>query len=401
MPTLHDLHEVFAELEARAPQRPSRAPGCSPRPSRSRSKVGVVLAAATVVAVITGGAIAVRSAWPGPAGSGTQPEVSALGAGSGHPTVLQASAVIAATSPVSTGATARPRPTSVANKPTALGMPPFATAMRPLTQDPVIGFEMTAIAGYAVGAVQLSDQSQSADLTAMNSAVQGQVTFYVRGAFTPVLPAQPSALINAATPAYLVPLPAISGSSSDAPAGSTVLAWQYAADAWATVYLADPTGTAPHHTAGAPVSASTALLLSDGVRVAAAAHAHSGTFTLPFRLSAGMTVKSVDLDANSGGAAIDWDGTTWQLGWDPTPLQAADKPSTSVSVMNGRQWIVYSRGGVEALNGIGLIATGFGLTIISAGRPLADYDRFVAALTLPAGSGAPDTWFGAAAALHH
>ena len=400
MPTLHDLHEVFADLEARAPQRPSRTPGCLPRPSRSPSKVGVVLAAAMVAAVVTGGAIAVRSAWPGQAGSGTQPEASALGAGADHATVLRASAVTAATSAASISA-ARPRPTSVANKPTAAGKPPFATAVRPLAQDPVIGFEMSAIAGYTVGAVELSDEGQSADLTATDNAAQGQVTFYVRGAFTPVVPAQPSALINAATPAYLVPMPTVTGSSSDAPAGSTVLAWQYAAGAWATVYLIDPTGTAPHHTAGASASAPTAQLLSDGVRVAAAARPHAGTFTLPFRLSAGMTVRSVDLDPNGGGAAIDWDGTTWQLGWDPTPLQAADKPSTSVSVMNGRQWIVYSRGGVEALNGIGLISTGFGLTIISAGRPLADYARFVAALTLPAGSGAPDTWFDATDALHH
>ncbi len=394
MPTLHDLHEAFADLEARAPQRPSRTPGCPP--SRPSSKGGVVLAAALVVAVLTGGAVAARATWPGRTESTPPAQVSALGAGSGEPT-LQAPAVNA-TTPAALPI-AHPRPTSVAQRPTAPTVSPFVNAVRPLTQDPVIQFAMTAVAGYAIGAVELSEQGQSADLTATDTAVQGRITFYVRGALAPVIPARPSALINAA-PAYLVPMPSVAGSSSDVPAGSTVLAWPYAADAWATVYLLDSTGTTPHGPAVASPNVPMGQLFADEVRIAAAAHAHSGTFTLPFRLSAGMTVKSVNLDANSGGAAIDWDGTTWQLGWDPTPLQAADKPSTSVSVIGGHQWIVYSRGGVEALNGIGLISTGFGLTIISAGRPLADYRRFVAALTLPAGSGAPATWFNATDALH-
>lgn len=407
MPSLHDLHDALADLENRAPQRPSRAPGRQAHRARYRHTGPILGAAAAVVVLAVCATLLVNFAGSHavtPLGRLTPAPTTAASTGTAKARPAPAAAPTAPVRPAQSAPKVSTATHAAATTPVLARA--FDAPIKPLSVAPYLQFALSPVAGYKTAAVQISPTQQIAQVVATGSAaVQGEIRVYVAGAFNPgSLPAGTTAAVDG-RPAYqkLLQLDATDPLQPGNPGPKVqALMWQYATGAWAVVHLdalMTPTGGDPavQTSTKQPTATEQSSVLADEIRIAQAAHQQSTTIRLPLRLAADMTIVQLNPDTNAGGVQLTWRGATWSIGWSlGSPLQAAGKPDTTTTTVGTRQWIIY---GAEAAKGVGLISKNFGLTVYAKTRSLADYRAFINAVALPEHPDSPTSWFTGADAL--
>jgi hypothetical protein len=254
--------------------------------------------------------------------------------------------------------------------------------------------------------------SQSADISSGDEAVKGGLQVYYAGAFDPSGVERGTPVQVNGRPGYYSPLRLADGGSTT----YDVLAWQYADDGWAVVYLWDgAAGRAvdpgASRSKGADAGAATqpsglpgaAALQADELRIATATHAGTTAIRVPLTIT-GLDVRVTELEPGraAGGLTVTAAGHTWDFGWGDSELSPADKPDTDTTTFGGRQWLVYHDRVSGTVMSLGLSAPGFGMTVtpVGATATLADFQDFLAHVGFAPDLGDPNTWFAADTALH-
>lgn len=370
MPTLDDLRAVFTDLEQRAPlPQPLTTEPTEPR--RRRGRWGAAALAAAAVAVVAVGVTVYASRSPEETVAKKSPAQSAPSA---PPSAFAA-------------ALAAPRPGSSAQL--------------------SFGFAVDPVAGYAVTPALIDVSSQSAEIHSTDEKMGGELLIYYAGAFDPSAAERGTPVSVNGRPGYYtrLQLPADTGlyhATGRYAAGTArydALAWQYADDGWAVVYLWDllaAKSSPPVQLSGAALAA----LQADELQLASATHAAETPVHVPVKIT-GLSGQVTELSP-SGGLTLSTGNVTWALGWGHHALNAADKPNTDTTTFDGRQWLVYHDRVTGAITAFGASAPGFGMTINPAAggtASLSDYHEFLAHVSFASDLGDPNTWFDAETAL--
>jgi hypothetical protein len=237
--------------------------------------------------------------------------------------------------------------------------------------------------------------------------VKGGLRIYYAGAFDPGGVKRGTPVNVDGQHGYYAPLRLADGEDTR----YDVLAWQYADDGWAVVYLWDGTAgraTTDGASRGKASNAATATqpvglpglaaLQADELRLATATHAGNTAIAVPFKVT-GLDVQVGEIEPGSaaGGLTVTADGRTWDFGWGNSELSPADKPGTDTTTLVGRQWLVYHDRVSGTVMSLGLSAPGFGMTVtpIGATATLSDYENLLVHVGFPANLGDPNTWFAA------
>ena len=367
MPTIEDLREAFDHLATQAPDALAE-----PVHPAHRRRTAVLLAAACTAVVAVGVPVALGRDDAAPPSAPVQPTVHR------HtlPKILPHS-----------GFTALPAPADGESPDLAYG---FAFP------DPVAGYTITPDA--------LTRTYQHASIYGPMDPPGGQVFVFYRGAFDPSALAdrQPAEVggHQAFTGDYTFP-------NGEGPA--PVLAWEYADDGWAVLFLgvlhADGTPQdGGHNKSGinaqhaAALAAHEAMIRRNEILIADAMIPVRSPLLTPIRISGSVATQVDAMSADSGpdGTIQVYDGNAgrqWLFKWSSHPLDSAN-----TTTIHGHEWDL--RSSLDGPSSILLIGDQFGLTITTPSpATTTELEAFAAAIDLAADPSDRSTWFPAADAL--